>query len=317
MLTYRNLFPAIECYNSGQLSVGDGHVLYYEESGNPEGKPAVYLHGGPGSGSSPGQRRVFDPDKYRIILFDQRGCGRSTPTASLVNNTTWDLVRDMETLRNFLSIDRWQVCGGSWGSALALSYAETHPEKVSELVLRGIFTLRKSELNWYYQGGAAEIFPDEWEKFVQPIPVSERDDLIAAYYRQLTSADASVQRTAASAWSVWEGSTINLLQRPEQIKNFSSEAFSIAFARIECHYFINKGFFESDQFLIDNVNNIRHIPTTIIQGRYDVCTPMVTAWNLHQAFSEAAFYIVPDAGHMYDEPGIADQLVRATDRYVD
>ncbi len=315
MQSYRNLFREIECYHSGMLPVGDGHEIYYEECGNPAGKPAVYLHGGPGGGSNPGQRRVFDPDKYRIILFDQRGCGRSTPTASLENNTTWDLVADIEKLRQHLSIERWLVCGGSWGSTLSLAYAETHPDRVTELILRGIFTLRKTELDWYYQGGAAAIFPDEWEKFLAPIPAPEQDNLIAAYYHQLTSKDLEVQRVAARAWSIWEGSTINLLQRPGQIESFASEAFSIAFSRIECHYFINGGFFEEDGFLINNVDKIRHIPTIIIQGRYDVCTPMTTAWDLHQAFPEAEFSIVPDAGHMFDEPGIADQLVVATDRF--
>ncbi len=283
---------------------------------NPDGKPAVYLHGGPGGGSSADQRRVFDPDKYRIILFDQRGCGRSVPTASLENNTTWDLVDDMERLRCHLSIDRWQVCGGSWGSTLALAYAQTHADSVTELILRGIFTLRKSELDWYYQGGAASLFPDEWEKFIAPIDVADQGDLMNAYYRQLTSDDSNIQIRAARAWSIWEGSTINLLQRPEQIKHFGSEAFAMAFARIECHYFVNKGFFESDGWLIENVDRIRHLPVTIIQGRYDVCTPMITAWDLHQALPEADFHIVPDAGHAFSEPGIADQLVRATDRYV-
>lgn len=315
MKEYRSLYPKIEAAKTGMLPVSDGHEIYYEECGNPKGKPAVYVHGGPGSGSSPGQRRVFDPQKYRIILFDQRGCGKSTPTASLENNTTWDLVEDMERLRVHLGIDNWQICGGSWGSTLALAYSQTHAERVTEVVLRGIFTLRKHELDWYYQGGAANLFPDEWEKFVAPIDVSERGDMISAYYRQLTSNDVSIQQTAARAWSMWEGSTINLLQRPEQIEHFGSESFAVAFARIECHYFVNKGFFQTDGWLIENVNKIRHLPVTIIQGRYDVCTPMTTAWDLHQALPEADFHVVADAGHAFDEPGIADQLVRATDRY--
>ena len=316
MSEYRTLYPEIEVNSSGMLEVGDGHRMYYEECGNPEGKPAVYIHGGPGGGSNPGQRRVFNPDKYRIILFDQRGCGKSQPTASLQNNTTWDLVSDMEKLRAHLDIDRWQVCGGSWGSTLSLAYAQTHPERVTELILRGIFTLRKAELDWYYQGGAASLFPDEWEKFVAPISADERDDMINAYYRRLTSEDEQVQVEAARAWSIWEGSTINLLQRPRQIKHFGSEAFAVAFSRIECHYFVNKGFFESDGWLIENVDPIRHLPITIIQGRYDVCTPMTTAWDLHQALPEADFHIVPDAGHAFDEPGIADRLVRTTDQFV-
>ncbi|MCP3955488.1 MAG: prolyl aminopeptidase, partial [Desulfobacterales bacterium] len=242
MKEYRSLYPEIEAAKTGMLPVSDGHEIYYEECGNPKGKPAVYVHGGPGSGSSPDQRRVFDPQKYRIILFDQRGCGKSTPTASLENNTTWDLVEDMERLRKHLGIERWQICGGSWGSTLALAYSQTHVERVTEVVLRGIFTLRKNELDWYYQGGAANLFPDEWEKFVAPIDVSERTDMISAYYRRLTSDDVSVQKTAARAWSMWEGSTINLLQRPKQIEQFGTESFAVAFARIECHYFVNKGF---------------------------------------------------------------------------
>ena len=315
MQEYRNLYPKISATKTGMLPVGDGHQVYYEECGNPMGKPAVYVHGGPGSGSNAGQRRVFDPQKYRIILFDQRGCGKSIPTASLENNTTWDLVEDMERLRRHLSIDRWQICGGSWGSTLALAYSQAYADRVTEVVLRGIFTLREHELDWYYQGGAANLFPDEWEKFVAPIDVSERDDMITAYYRQLTSDDIDVQKKAARAWSIWEGSTINLLQRPEQIAHFGSDDFAVAFARIECHYFVNKGFFESDGWLIDNIDKIRHLPVTIIQGRYDVCTPMTTAWDLHQALPEADFHVVPDAGHAFDEPGIADQLVRVTDRY--
>jgi len=312
---YRSLYPEIEPYNTGMLDVGDGHQMYFEESGNPQGKPAVYVHGGPGGGSSPGQRRVFDAEKYRIILFDQRGCGQSTPAGSLQNNTTWDLVADMEKLRRQLGIEQWQVCGGSWGSTLSLAYAQTHPERISELILRGIFTLRKTELDWYYQGGAANLFPDEWQKFVQPIPQQERDNLISAYYRRLTSDDQTTRLEAARAWSVWEGSTINLLRRPEQVKHFASPEFAVVFARIECHYFVNKGFFQSDGWLIANVDKIRHLPTVIIQGRYDACTPMTTAWDLHQALPEAEFHIIPDAGHAFDEPGIADQLLQTTDRF--
>jgi proline iminopeptidase len=315
MNTYRNLYPPIDPVNTGMLSVGNGHQIYYEESGNKQGKPAVYLHGGPGGGSTAHQRRVFDPEKYRIILFDQRGCGKSLPRASLENNTTWDLVADMERLRKHLKIDRWQVCGGSWGSTLALSYAQSFSERVTELILRGIFTLRENELNWYYQGGAAHLYPEEWEAFVQPIDESERGDMIAAYYRKLTSENENVRQNAARAWSVWEGSTIHFLQRPEQIKHFAEPSFAVAFARIECHYFINKGFFEHDGWLIDNVDKIRHLPVTIIQGRYDVCTPMVTAWELHRALPEAEFYVIDDAGHAFDEPGIADRLVRTTDKF--
>ena len=312
---YRSLYPEITPYLSGTLPVGNGHEIYYEECGNPQGKPAVYLHGGPGGGSNPSQRRVFDPQKYRIILFDQRGCGKSTPRASLEHNTTWDLVADMERLRTHLGIETWQVCGGSWGSTLALAYAQNHADRVSELILRGIFTLRQSELDWYYRGGAAALFPDEWEKFAAPIDPAKRGAMIKAYYVELTSEDAERRRRAARAWSVWEGSTINLLQRPEQIRHFGKEDFAEAFARIECHYFVNEGFFDYDGWLLDQVDRIRHLPATIIQGRYDVCTPMTTAWDLHRAFPEADFYIVADAGHAFDEPGIADRLVRTTDKY--
>lgn len=315
MSELRTLYPAIEPYDSGMLSVGDGHEIYYEQSGNPNGKVAVYVHGGPGGGSSAGQRRVFDPSQYRIVLFDQRGCGRSTPFASLDNNTTWDLVADMEKLRRHLDIKRWQVCGGSWGSTLALAYAQTHPDSVTELVLRGIFTLRQSELDWYYQYGASRIFPDEWEKFIAPIPESERDNLMQAYHKRLTGDDQSVQLEAARAWSMWEGSTINLYQRPGQIEHFGSERFAIAFSRIECHYFTNRGWFESDNWLIDNASQLSDIPAVIVQGRYDVCTPMATAWELSKVMHHAEFNIVPDAGHAFDEPGIADALVRATDQF--
>lgn len=315
MPKYRSLFPSINPYSDGTLDVGDGHQIYYEQSGNPDGRSAIYLHGGPGAGCNPGQRRVFDADKYRIVLFDQRGCGKSKPTASLENNTTWKLIADMEKLRVHLGIQQWLVCGGSWGSTLAIAYAQSHPSKVAALILRGIFTFRKQELDWFYQGGAAAIFPDEWEKLVAPIPAHQRGDMIAAYYRQLTSDNLDEQRIAARAWSIWEGSTINLMQRPAQIERFGSDDFAVAFARIECHYFKHKGFFETDRWLLDNIDKIRHIPSVIIQGRYDVCTPMITAWDLHKALPTAEFHIIADAGHAFDEPGIIDQLVKATDRF--
>ena len=311
----QSLYPPCEAFDSGTLAVSDGHHIYYEQSGNPDGKCAVYLHGGPGGGASAGQRRVFDPDRYRVVLFDQRGCGRSTPYGSIENNTTWHLVEDLERLREHLGIDRWQVCGGSWGSTLSMAYAISHPDRVTELILRGIFTLRGSELDWYYKDGASRIFPDEWQKFIAPIPEPERDDLISAYYRRLTGDDSEVKKEAARAWSMWEGSTINLLQRPRQIAHFGSERFALAFARIECHYFVNRGFFEYDGWIIDNVPEIRDIPTVIIQGRYDVCTPMQTAWDLHNALPQAEFIVVPDAGHAYDEPGIAEALVRSTGKF--
>ncbi|MBX2868381.1 MAG: prolyl aminopeptidase [Acidiferrobacterales bacterium] len=315
MTNLLSFFDPIAPYDQGLLSVGNGHQIYYEQSGNPAGKAAVYLHGGPGSGSNPNQRRVFNPEKYRIILFDQRGCGRSQPNASLDHNTTWDLVEDMETLRQHLQIEKWQVCGGSWGSTLSLAYAILHSEAVSELILRGIFTLRKRELDWYYQGGAAHLFPDCWEKFVDPIPNEERGDMIQAYYRRLTGNDATEKKRVATSWSQWEGSTINLQPRPKQVEHYGENQFAEAFARIETHYFVNHGFFEEDGWLLNNVDKIKHIPATIIQGRYDICTPMRTAWDLHLAFPEADFYIIDDAAHAFDEPGITDRLIKTTNRY--
>jgi proline iminopeptidase len=311
----RDLYPALEPYETGRLKVSDLHDLYFEVSGNPHGKPAVVCHGGPGGGTTPSMRRYFDPQKYRIVLFDQRGCGRSTPNAELNGNTTWDLVGDMEKLRRRLDIDRWLVFGGSWGSTLALAYAETHPEAVTELVLRGIFTLRRDELHWFYQEGASWLFPDAWEKFVEPIPPAERGDLMGAYHRRLTGRDEREKMRCARAWSVWEGGTVSLLPSAERISSFSAESFALAFARIECHYFVNRGFFDHDGQLIDNVERIRRIPSVIVQGRYDVCTPMKTAWDLHRAWPEAEFVLVEDAGHAASEPGIIDALVRATDRF--
>jgi len=312
---YRNFYSSHKPWQTGLLDVGDGHQIYYEISGNRNGKPAVYVHGGPGGGSERGQSRVFDPDAYMIILFDQRGCGKSLPFASLENNTTWHLVADMERLRRHLGLETWLVCGGSWGSTLSLAYSISHPDRVSELILRGIFTLRKSELLWYYQGGAGQLFPDEWEKFIAPIPENEQTDLMAAYYKRLTGDDKDIQLQAAKAWSVWEGSTISLTQNPDQVAHFGADDFATAFARIECHYFVNGGFFESDGWLLDNVDRIRHIPCVIVQGRYDMATPMVTAWNLHKRWIEAEFHIIPDAGHAYDEPGIAHALMTATDGF--
>jgi len=313
--SYRNFYPATEPWQSGLLDVGYGHRIYYEISGNRDGKPAVYVHGGPGGGSERGQSRVFDPDAYMIILFDQRGCGKSTPFASLENNTTWHLIADMERLRRHLGLETWLVCGGSWGSTLSLAYSISHPDRVSELILRGIFTLRKSELLWYYQGGAAQLFPDEWEKFLAPIPENERGDLMAAYYKRLTGDDKQTRTEAAKAWSVWEGSTISFTQNPDQVAHFADDDFATAFARIECHYFVNGGFFETDGWLLDHVDPIRKIPGVIVQGRYDMATPMATAWDLHKSWPEAEFHIIPDAGHAYDEPGIKDALITATDGF--
>jgi proline iminopeptidase len=315
----REFYPEIEPYDTGMLDVGDGQTIYWEASGNPNGKPAVYLHGGPGGASSPNQRRVFDPEKYRIILFDQRGCGRSTPHASepdadLSTNTTWHLVADIEALREHLSIDRWLVCGGSWGSTLALAYAEKHSDRVTELILRGIFTLRPVELDWFYEGGAAAVYPDLWESFIAPVPENERGHLIEAYGRLLNDPDQAVRERAGIAWSTWESSTITLLQQPETIAKFSQPEYAVAFARIENHYFRNRGWFTEEQ-LIRESTKLKDIPGVIVQGRYDMCTPAFTAWALHTAWPEADFRMIPDAGHAFDEPGILDALVEATDRF--
>ncbi|SEM83516.1 prolyl aminopeptidase [Cryobacterium sp. TMT1-3] len=315
----RTFYPELEPYETGMLDVGVNQTIYWEASGNPDGKPAVYLHGGPGGASSPNQRRVFDPAKYRIILFDQRGCGLSTPHASepdadLSVNTTWTLVADLEMLREHLGIDRWLVCGGSWGSTLALAYAETHPAKVTELVLRGIFTLRPVELDWFYEGGAAAIYPDLWESFLAPVPPTERGHLIEAYGRLLHDPDQFVRERAGVAWATWESSTITLLQEPDKIAHFSDPAFAVAFARIENHFFTNKGWFTPNQ-LIDNATRLADIPGVIVQGRYDMCTPAFTAWDLHKSWPEAEFHLIPDAGHAFDQPGILDALIEATDRF--
>ncbi len=315
MTALRTLYPPLEPFDAGMLRVSDIHQIYYEVSGSPDGKPVVVCHGGPGGGSTPSMRRYFDPSRYRIILFDQRGCGKSVPHADLTDNTTWDLVEDMEKLRRHLGVERWQVFGGSWGSTLAMAYAETHPEVVTELVLRGIFTLRREELLWFYQEGASWLFPDLWEGYLAPIPEAERGDLITAYYKRLTGADKAEQMRAAKAWSVWEGGTVSLLPSDERVQAFSGDAFALAFARIECHYFYHRGFFDRDDQIIANVDRVRNIPAVIVQGRYDVCTPMKTAWELQQAWPEADFKIIDDAGHAASEPGIIDALVRATDKY--
>ena len=309
------LFPAIEPYETGFLKVSALHQIYYEVSGNPKGKPVIVCHGGPGGGSTPSMRRYFDPKLYRIVVFDQRGCGRSTPGAELLENTTWDLVEDMEKLRERLEIERWQVFGGSWGSTLALAYAETHPDRVFELVLRGVFTLRQEELLWFYQRGADWFYPDAWQEFLKPIPEEERGDLIGAYYKRLTGEDAAVRLAAAKAWSIWEGGTVSLFPSQERISSFSGDAFALAFARIECHYFVNKGFFDRDDQIIANIDAIRHLPAVIVQGRYDVVTPMRTAWELHQAWPESELVVIQDAGHAASEPGIIDGLVRATNKF--
>jgi proline iminopeptidase len=313
----RSLYPPIEPNRHGHLAVGDGHEIYWEECGNPAGKPVVFLHGGPGAGCDARARRFFDPARYRIVLFDQRGCGRSRPHASLEHNTTWDLVADIERLREMLGIERWLVFGGSWGSTLALAYAGRHPERVTELVLRGIFLLRRRELDWFYEEGqgASALYPDYWEHFVAPIPPAERDDMMQAYYRRLTGSDRKTALAAARAWAIWEGSTSFLLTDEDTLRKWGEEEFALAVARIECHYFVNGGFLKSEQELLEGVERLRRVPCVIVQGRHDVVCPMFTAWDLHRAWPEADFRVVPDAGHSALEPGITDELVRATDRF--
>jgi len=310
-----DLFPAIEPFREGKLKVSKLHTLHYEECGNPKGKPVVFLHGGPGGGIDPIYRRYFDPKKWRIVLFDQRGCGRSRPFAELRENTTWDLVADIERLREHLGIDRWVVFGGSWGSTLALAYAETHAKRVKALALRGIFMLRRSELLWFYQEGASHIFPDQWESYLAPIPPRERGDMMKAYYKRLTSKDKKVRKQAAKAWAVWEGSTSKLYTDPALVKKFGGGRFADAFARIEAHYFVNGGFFDRDDQLLRNVKRLRNIPAVIVQGRYDVVCPAKSAWDLHRAWPEAKLVMVHDAGHSMTEPGIRSALIEATDRF--
>ncbi|HEY3876802.1 MAG TPA: prolyl aminopeptidase [Candidatus Kapabacteria bacterium] len=310
----RDFYPEIELYNSGNLKVSDIHSIYYEESGNPKGHPALFVHGGPGGGTEGRHRQYFDPKYYRIILFDQRGCGKSTPYASLEENTTWDLVADMEKIREHLGIEKWLVFGGSWGSTLSLAYAETHSERVTHLVLRGIFLMRQWEIDWLYQRGADAIFPDQWEQYLKSIPESERGDMLHAYHKRLIGSDPKVQREAAIAWSTWEGSTSKLLIDPTMVDHYSEGDFAIAFARIECHYFVNKGFMAEGQLLRD-VQRIRHIPTTIVQGRYDVVCPVRSAWDLHKAFPEAKLLISPMSGHSAFETENSSALIEATDAF--
>jgi proline iminopeptidase len=309
------LFPPIEPYRTGRLAVSKLHDLYFEECGNPQGKPVVFLHGGPGGGLDADYRRYFDPKKWRIVLFDQRGCGKSRPFAELRENTTWDLVADIERLREHLDIERWVVFGGSWGSTLSLAYAETHPERTKALVLRGIFMLRRSELEWFYQDGAGHMFPEAWQQYLDVIPQRERGDMMAAYYKRLTSKSKSVRAAAAKAWSVWEGSTSKLYTDPALVKKFAGGRFADAFARIECHYFVNKGFFKTDDQLLRNATRLRDIPGVIVQGRYDVVCPATSAWELHRAWPKSKLIIVPDAGHSMSEPGIRSALVEETARF--
>jgi proline iminopeptidase len=313
--TRRTLYPELAPHRAEWLRVDDLHEIYLEISGNPEGKPVLFVHGGPGGGTEAKHRRYFDPARYRIVLFDQRGCGQSRPHACLERNTTWDLVSDMEQIREHLGIEHWMLFGGSWGSTLSLAYAVTHPQRVTELVLRGIFLLRRREIDWFYQEGASRIYPDAWEPYLAAIPEAERGDLLAAYHRRLTSEDPATRLRAARAWSVWEGSTSRLLPDPELIAHTADDHFAIAFARIECHYFVNRGFLETDGWLLEQAQRLRKIPGVIVHGRYDVVCPLESAWALHRAWPEAELRIVPDAGHAASEAGIVHELVTATDRF--
>ncbi len=311
----RDLYPSIEPHQKGMLQVSDLHQIYFEVSGNPQGKPVVILHGGPGGGSLPFYRQYFDPTQWRIVMFDQRGCGKSLPNAELRENTTWNLVEDIETLRSHLGIEQWVVFGGSWGSTLSLAYSQTHPQRCLGLFLRGIFLLRPKELLWFYQEGASYIFPDAWEEYLKPIPPEERADLLAAYYKRLTSSDLQTRLEAARAWSVWEASTSKLLQDPYLMTTFGQDQFADAFARIECHYFINGGFLQTEDQLLKQVDRIRHLPAVIVQGRYDIVCPMLSAWDLHKVWPESELIVVPDAGHSVTEPGIRSALIEAIDRF--
>jgi proline iminopeptidase len=314
-MTLRTLYPDLAPFETGLLPVDARHTLYYEQSGRRDGQPIVFLHGGPGSGTGPRMRRFFDPSHWRIVLFDQRGCGRSTPHADVVDNTTGHLVADLERLRAHLGIARWTVFGGSWGSTLALAYAQAHPQRVAALILRGIFLLRRWELTWFYQEGCSALFPDLWEDFLAPIPPAERGDLMSAYHRRLTGDDPAIRLAAARAWSTWEARTSFLRENPDYVGAFDSDDKALAFARIECHYFVHGGFFECDGQLLRDAHRLAGIPGTIVQGRYDVVCPPRSAWDLHRAWPGSQLRIVPDAGHSAFEPGIVHELVEATDRY--
>jgi len=312
-----SLFPPLEPFNFGFMEK-DNHRIYYEQCGNPDGKPAVFLHGGPGGGGSTQVRRFFDPDKYHLVIFDQRGCGRSLPHGCLENNTTWDLVEDIENLKVKLGIKQWLVFGGSWGSTLALAYSQTYPDSVSEMVLRGIFMLRKKELDWFYQYGASNIFPEAWQKFIEPIEHNERDDLMAAYHKIFLSNNEEKKLNAAIAWSRWEGSTSSLSYNPDMANSFSDPKFALAFALIENHYFVNKGFLEHENQLIESgINIIRDIPTVIVQGRYDIVCPISTAWELSQNWPEAELIVAPSSGHTAFELEITHELIKATNTFAD
>lgn len=309
----REKYPPIDPYETGILPVSGGHELYWEQSGNPKGKPVVFLHGGPGSGTDPSHRSFFNPALYRIILMDQRGAGKSRPHASLQENTTWHLVADLENLRSHLSIDQWVVFGGSWGSTLALAYAETHPARVLALILRGVFLCRSLELRWFYQFGAHLLFPDRWEEFIAPIPPAERSHLIRAYYERLTSSTPTTRTQAALAWAKWEESALRLIPDARLLRTSPDEQQSLALSRIECHYFIHQAFFQTDQWLLEHAHALASIPGIIVHGRYDIICPLTNAWELHKAWPASKLHIIPDAGHSSGEPGITDALIQATD----
>ena len=309
------LYPAVSPYREHCLPVSGGHTLHIEECGNPDGQPALIVHGGPGGGSNPAMRRFHDPERYRIILFDQRGCGRSTPNAALHDNTTADLVSDMELIREILGIARWQLFGGSWGSTLSLAYAEAHPDRVTGLILRGVFLVTQRELQWFYQDGCSWLHPEAFCEFQRPIPAVERGDMIGAYHRRLTGSDLSTQIEAARAWSRWEGTTLSLLPDVDRVKRFATDSYALAFARIESHYFVNGGFLPKDGELLLEAKKLSGIPGIIVHGRYDVVTPVQSAWALHEAWPGSQLRIVPDAGHAMTEPGIVHELVAATEQF--
>ena len=311
----RDFYPAVEPDSSGHLEVSGGHRVYWEECGSPEGRPVIFVHGGPGGGIHPDYRRFFDPERYRIILFDQRGCGQSTPHAGLEHNTTWDLIDDMEAIRQDRGVDKWQVFGGSWGSTLALLYAQKHPDRCLELVLRGIFMMRPEELHWFYQEGSSAIYPDTWQPYLDHIPEDERHDLMGAYHRRLTSDDEETRLNAARIWSTWEASTSHLYADPDHVDDAADPHFALAFARIECHYFTNGGFLEEPDQILRDVPRIEHIPCVIVQGRYDVICPVRSAWALKQAWPAAELRIIADAGHSAFEPGIRSELLETTDAF--
>lgn len=311
----KDFYPPIEPFQSGFLKVSEIHEIYYEQVGNPQGLPVVFLHGGPGGGISPDHRRFFDPKVYHIILFDQRGSGKSKPCAELRENTTWDLIKDTETIREKLNIKNWIVFGGSWGSTLALAYAITHPDRVKALILRGIFLCRPSEIKWFYQEGASNIFPDIWDEYLKPIPTEEQHNLVSAYHKRLTHENSTIRVQAAKSWSKWEAATSRLIVDIDAIQEFDEDDFALSFARIECHYFINNAFFPTNNYILENISKIRHIPAVIIQGRYDVVCPVRSAWDLHKAWPEAKLHIIAESGHAAAEPGTRAKLMEATEEF--